>query len=132
MSESFSPAFAIAFSDASACNWICDMFGMTPSSVVSAAPTTATWFLRMTLSLRRTEQGKGDLVVELFEFHLDLHIQLECLGRLRAIDDVGHHPRALVELDHGNGVGGREAGRRGAVVDDVAVELALAACLEHR
>ena len=38
----FSPASAIAFSAASACNWSCDMFGITPSSVVSAAPTTAT------------------------------------------------------------------------------------------
>src|SRR6266446_5746170 len=67
ISDSFNPASARAFSAASACNWICETFGMTPSSVVSAAPTTATWFLRMMLSPRRTEQGKGDLVVELFE-----------------------------------------------------------------
>ena len=50
MSDSFSPASAMALSAASACNWICDMLGMTPSSVVSAAPTTATAFLRMVLS----------------------------------------------------------------------------------
>jgi hypothetical protein len=36
-----SPASAIALSAASACNWICDMSGMTPSFVVSAAPTMA-------------------------------------------------------------------------------------------
>src|SRR3974390_3082615 len=39
MSFGRSPASAIAFSAASACNWICDMSGMTPSRVVSAAPT---------------------------------------------------------------------------------------------
>src|SRR5580692_3554392 len=132
MSDSFSPASASAFSAASACSWICDILGMTPSSVVSAAPTTATWFLRMMLPLRWTEQGKGDLVVEFFEFDFDVHIQHERLRRLRAVDDVGHHPRALVELDDGNGVGWREAGRGGAMVDDIAVELALAARLEDR
>src|SRR5215475_7734074 len=102
MSESLSPASAIALSAASACSWICDMFGMTPSSVVSAAPTTATWFLRMMLPLRRAEQGKGDLVVELLEFHLYLHVEFECFRRLRAIDNVGHHPRAFVEFYDGN------------------------------
>src|SRR5215831_4248065 len=119
MSESFRPASAIAFSAASAWSWICDMFGMTPSSVVSAAPTTATWFLRMALPLRRTEQGKGDFVVELFELDLDFHVELERLRGLRTVDDVGHHPRALVEFDDGNGVGGRETRRRRTVVDDI-------------
>src|SRR5512144_1531110 len=104
MSDNFSPASAMAFSAASACSWICDMLGMTPSSVVSAAPTTATWFLRMTSTLRRTEQRKGDLVVELFERDFQLHVELEGLRRLRAIDDVAHHPRAFVEFDDGNGV----------------------------
>src|SRR5258708_26307911 len=109
MSDSFSPASATAFSAASACNWICDILGMTPSSVVSAAPTTATWFLRIALPLRRTEKGKGDLVVELLEPDLDLHIEFERFRRLRAVDDIGHHARAFVELDHRDGVGGREA-----------------------
>src|SRR5579859_2621842 len=86
----------------------------------------------MTLSLRRTEQGKGDLVVKLLELDLDLHVELERLRRLRAVDDVGHHSRAFVELDDGNGVGRREAGCSGAVVDDIAIELALAARLEDR
>src|SRR6185312_9954733 len=130
MSDSFSPASAIAFSAASACSWICDMLGMTPSSVVSAAPTTATWFLRMALSLRRTEQGKGDLVVELLELDLHLHVEFERFRRLRTIDDVGHHPRAFVELDDSNGVWGREARRGGSMVDDIGIELALAARLE--
>src|SRR5215467_8392526 len=106
------------------------MVGMTPSSVVSAAPTTATWFLRMALSLRRTEQGKGNLVVELLKLDLDLHVELERFRRLRTVDDVGHHPRAFVKLDDGNGVGGREARCGGSMVDDVGVELALAARLE--
>src|SRR5215204_2487349 len=131
MSDSFSPASAIAFSAASACNWICDTFGMTPSSVVSAAPTTATAFLRICLTLRRTEQGKGDFVVELFERDLELHVEFERFRRLRAVDDVTHQARALVQFDHRDGVGRREAGRGRAMVDDVAVKRALAAGLEH-
>src|SRR6516165_2890127 len=131
MSESFSPAFAIAFSAASACNWICDMFGITPSSVVSAAPTMATWFLRMISPLGRTEQGKGDLVVKLFELDLDPHVEFERFRSLRAVDDIGHHPRTFIELHHGDGIGRGKAGG-GAMMDDVAVKLALAAGLENR
>jgi hypothetical protein len=41
MSAGLSPASAIALSAASAWSWICDMSGMTPSRVVSAAPTMA-------------------------------------------------------------------------------------------
>src|SRR6266481_759404 len=131
MSDSFSPASAIAFSAASACSWICDMFGMTPSSVVSAAPTMATWFLRMSLALRRTEQGKGDLVVELFERDLEAHVEFERFRRLRTIDDVAHHPRAFFQFHHGNRVRRREAGRGRPMVDDVAVERRLPAGFEH-
>src|SRR5262249_29170012 len=119
MSESFSPAFAIAFSAASACNWICDTFGITPSSVVSAAPTIATWFLRMILPLGRTKQGKGDLVVESFELDLDPHVEFERLRSLRAVDDIGHHSRTFVELHNGNRIGRTEP-RGGPVMDDVA------------
>src|ERR1700729_3555049 len=104
---------------------------MTRSWVVSAAPTTATWFLRIALSLRRSEQRKRDLVVELLELDLDLHVELERFGRLGTVDDIGHQVRAFIELDDGNGVGRREAGRGRAVIDDVAVELALAGRLEH-
>src|SRR5258707_7643670 len=131
MSDSFSPASAMAFSAASACNWICDMFGMTPSSVVSAALTMASWFLRMSLALRWTEQGKGDLVVELFERDYEPHVEFERFRRLRTIDDVAHHARAFVEFDHGDGVRRGEAGRGGTMIDDVTVKLALAARLEH-
>src|ERR1700748_3931432 len=98
MSESFVPASAIACSAASACSWICETLGMTPSSVVSAAPTTATWFLRIALPFRRTEQGKGDLVVELLELDLDLHVEFERFRRLRTVADIGHKPWALGEL----------------------------------
>src|SRR5215475_13196353 len=86
----------------------------------------------MMLPFRRTEQRKGDLVVELLELHFDLHVQFEGFRRLWAVNNVGHHPRALVELDDGNGVGWREAGCGGTVIDDIAVELALAARLEDR
>src|SRR5665213_3294581 len=83
----------------------------------------------MTLALRRTEQRKGDLVVELFEFDFQLHVEFERLRRLRAIDDVAHHARAFVELDHGDGVGRGETRHR-TVMDHVAVEFSLAARLE--
>src|ERR1700739_3248529 len=129
MSESLSPASLMAFSAASACSWICDVLGMTPSSVVSAAPTMATWFLRICLSLRRTEQGKGDPVVELFERDFQIHIEFERLGRLRAVNDIGHHPWTLVQFDHGDRIRRRETGG-GTMVNDVAVELTLAARLE--
>src|SRR4051794_31113396 len=120
----------MAFSAASACSWICDTFGITPSSVVSAAPTTATWFLRMRSALRRTEQRKGDGVVELFEFHFQFHVEFERLRRLRAIDDVGHHALAFVEFHDGNRIGRRKAGDR-TMMNHIAVELCLAAGLEH-
>src|SRR5258705_13139957 len=125
MSDNFSPASAIAFSAASACSWICDMFGMTPSSVVSAAPTMATWFLRISLALRRTEQGKGDLVVKLFERDFQPHVEFERFRRLRTIDDVAHHARAFVQFDHGNGVRWRDAGLGGALVRSATVKFSL-------
>src|SRR3954471_3845072 len=84
----------------------------------------------MGLPLRRTEYGEGDLVVERLEGDLELHVELERLRRLRAVDDVAHHPRPLGELDHGDRVRRREAGRGGTVVDHVAVEKTLAARLE--
>src|SRR5471030_1753560 len=130
MSDSFNPASAMALSAASACSCICDTFGITPSSVVSAAPTTATWFLRMMLTLRRTELGKGDLVVELFERDFQLHVEFERLRRLRTIQDVAHHARTFVELDDGDGIRRRETRCGGPMVDDVAVEFGIAAGLE--
>src|SRR5579859_6390982 len=130
MSESFRQASAMAFNAASACSWICDMFGMTPSSVVSAAPTTATWFLRMCLTPCRAEQGQGDRLVELFEFNLEVHVKFERFRRLRTIDDIAHHSRTFFQFDHGDGIRRRETRDR-TVMDHVAVKLRLAARLEH-
>src|ERR1700756_3657366 len=127
MSVGLSPASAIALSAASACNWICDMSEMTPRRVVSAAPTMAIDFGFIGSPPRGTEEGEGDLVVELLEGDLDRHVELQRLGGLLAIDDVGHHARPLVELDDGDRIGRREAWHR-AVVDHIGIEPALAAC----
>src|SRR5690242_10144679 len=125
MSFGFRPQSAIAFNAASACNWICDMSGMTPSFVVSAAPTTATVLCGISSAFRRTEEGQGDRVVLLREHHLKRHVELQCFGRLRTPDDVGHHARPFGELRHGDGVGRLETGHL-AMVDDVAVQDRLA------
>src|SRR5271169_4551712 len=121
MSAGLSPASAIALSAASACNWICDMSGMTPSFVVSAAPTMAIDFGFIASPPGRAEEGEGDLVVELLESDFDRHVELQCLGGLRPAGDVGHHPRPLVELDDGDRVGRRETRHR-AVMDHITVE----------
>src|SRR5204863_3209123 len=47
------------------------------------------------LSLRRTEHGEGDLVVERLEGDLELHVEFERLRRLRAVDDIADQPRPL-------------------------------------
>src|ERR1700730_222420 len=105
MSAGLSPASVIALSAASACSWICDMSEMTPRLVVSAAPTMAIDFGFIASPPRRTEEGEGDLVVELLEGDFDRHVELERLGGLRAARDVGHHARPLVELDDGDRIG---------------------------
>src|ERR1700676_3506935 len=84
----------------------------------------------MMLALHWAEQGKGDPVVELFERDFQLHVEFERLRRLRTIQDIAHHAWAFVELDDGDGVRRRETRRGGPMVDDVAVELRLAAGLE--
>src|SRR5664279_1678909 len=84
----------------------------------------------MMSALRRTELGKGNLVVELFERDFEPHIEFERLRRLRTIQNVAHQARALVEFDDGDRIGRGEAGRCRTMIDDVAVELALAAGLE--
>src|SRR5260221_82652 len=111
------PASRIALSAASACRPICDNSGMRPISVVSAAPMMAIDFgfialLLSPLCLRRTEQGQGDLVVDLFPGDLDRHVEDDGLRGLPAICDVGHHSPSLVELDHRDCVGPREARHR--------------------
>src|SRR5271166_4701436 len=120
MSFGFSPQSAIALSAASACNWICDMSGMTPSFVVSAAPTTATVLCGIGSAFRRTEQGQRDGVVLFLEHHFKRHVELQRLGRLRAFGDVGHHARAFRELHHGDRIRWLEAWHL-AVVDYIAI-----------
>ena len=126
----FSPASAIALSAASAWSWICERLGIRPSSVVSAAPTTAIDF-RFMSGTCRFEEGEGDLVGLFFEHHFQGHVELQGLGRLRAFDDVGHHARPFGEFHDRDRIGRREA-RRGPMVDDVAVEYRAAAGLEDR
>src|ERR1051325_8639659 len=126
------PASFIALSAASAWSPICDKFGMRPSSVVSAAPIMAIdfGFICASSALRRAEQRQGDLVVHLLEGDLDRHVENEGLRRLRALDDVGHQARPLIELDDGDRVGRRETGHW-PVVDHIAIEPPFAARAEH-
>src|SRR5689334_3429521 len=130
MSFGFRPQSAIAFSAASACNWICDMSGMTPSFVVSAAPTTATVLCGIGSAFRRTEEGQGDRIVLLREHHFKRHVELQCFRRLWTFDNVGHHARAFGELHHGDRVGGLETGHL-AVMDDIGVQDRFAGCGEY-
>src|SRR5437899_6263319 len=103
MSPGLSPASAIALSAASACSMICDMPRRTPSSVVSAAPTTAT-DLGFISGPRRPEERQSDVVALLREADLERHVEHQRLRRLRHLDEVGHHARPLLELDDGDGV----------------------------
>src|SRR5271156_3993919 len=102
MSPGFSPASSMALSAASACNWICDRPGMTPSSVVSAAPTTAMDFCFISRSPNaradRLEQRQGNGIGLLLKSDLKRHVELQGFRRLRAADNVGHHARALGQL----------------------------------
>src|SRR5215471_11954793 len=106
------------------------MSGITPSLVVSAAPTMAIDFGFIGLPPRRAEKREGDLLVELLERDLDRHVELQRLGCLRAAGDIGHHARSFVELDDGDRIRRREAGYR-TVVDHIGVEPALAARRKH-
>src|SRR5258708_5409579 len=58
----------------------------------------------MILTLHWAEHGKGDVVVELFERDFQSHVEFERLRRLRAVDNVAQHPRALIQLHHRDGV----------------------------
>src|SRR5216683_6533300 len=99
MSPGLRPQSFIALSAASAWRPICDTLGMRPISVVSAAPTMAIDFGFIASAFRRAEEGEGDLVVDFLEGDFERHVELERLRGLRALDDVAHHARALVELD---------------------------------
>src|SRR5271157_34078 len=105
MSFGRNPQSAIAFSAASACSWICERLGMTPSFVVSAAPTTVTAFCRIGSVLCRAELGQADIVVLFLEYDFQGHVELQGLRRLWAVDDIGHHARALGQLHHGDRIG---------------------------
>src|SRR5438067_3501625 len=93
------PASCIALSAASACSPICDRPGMRPISVVSAAPTMAIdfGFIGLSSSFRRAEQRQRDLVVDLLEGDFEGHVELEGLRGLRALDDIAHQARPLVQ-----------------------------------
>src|SRR5262249_28019305 len=125
----------MALRAASACSWICDMPGMTPRSVVSAAPTTATvlGFMGCLASLAAggLEEGERDLVGLFLERDLEGHVEHPGVGGLRAADDVGHHARALIQLDNGDRIRRGETRRR-PVVDDIAEQLGLADRLDDR
>src|SRR4029077_9340514 len=110
MSESLSPASFSALSAASAWRPICERPGMRPISVVSAAPTMAIdlGFIRLLLyplGLRRTEEREGNLVVDLLEGDFELHVELQRLWGLRALDDVAHEARAFVEFNDCDRIG---------------------------
>src|ERR1700690_1145565 len=124
MSAGLSPASAIALSAASACSCSCDMSGITPSFVVSDAPTTATALRRMDFRAPdRTEHRQRDPLVELLERDLERHVQLERFRGLWTVHYVAHHARSLCELYDGDRIGWYEARHR-PVVDQVAVQRA--------
>src|SRR5690606_15708732 len=99
MSFAVRPASFVAFKAASACSIGCDVLGILPISVVSAAPTTATVFCFIVLPFRGTELRKADLLIRFLEGHFEGHVEDERFRRLRAIDDVRHHARAFGEGD---------------------------------
>src|SRR5579871_5998874 len=119
ISEGFKPASLRALRAASACSWIWERSGITPRSVVSAAPTTATvpGFMGSPAA-SGLEEGQGDRVALPLEGDLEGHVQHQSLRCLRAAHNIAHHARPLFQLDHGNGVRRREAWSR-AVVNDV-------------
>src|ERR1700720_3455233 len=129
MSEGLRPQSFIALSAASAWRPICDRLVMRPISVVSAAPTMAIDFGFIGSAFRRAEQGKGDLVVDFLEGDFELHVELQRLGGLRALDDVAHEARAFVEFDDRDRIGRGKAGHR-AMMDHIAVKPAPAAGAE--
>src|SRR6202008_2869873 len=109
------------------------MFGMTPSCVVSAAPTTAA-LDRFMSRFRRFKERKSDLVVLLGKSELERHVETESFWRLCAASNVCHHSGAFLELHYGNRVGSLESRDR-SLRNDVAVKGCPAArgkCLDLR
>src|SRR6266404_1583362 len=109
------------------------MFGITPSCVVSAAPTTAA-LDRFMSRLRLFKERKSDLLVLLGESDLERHVETESFRRLCAAGNVCHHSGALLELHYGNRVGSIESRNR-SLRNNVAVKRCPAArgeCLDLR
>src|SRR5919109_4717780 len=77
------------------------------------------------------KEWNGHLVGELLKHHLYRHIALDHLGIRVDVDEVGHHMRALVKLNHGENIGRLDLIRRVKVLvrNLKGVELALAASL---
>src|SRR4051812_4205116 len=89
-----------------------------PISAVSAAPTIAT--VGASIIGSRPEARHGDLAFDLVD-RLNGEIEWELVRIRIGLDEVGQQPWPLFELHHRDHVRRVEA-RRGAVVDDVAVE----------
>src|ERR1700756_15480 len=109
------------------------MFGMTPSCVVSAAPTTAAPD-RFMSHLRRFKERKSDLLVLLGKSDFEQHVETESFWRLCAAGNVCHHSGAFLELHYGNRVGSLESRDR-SLRNNVAVKRRPAAggeCLDLR
>src|SRR5260370_42285214 len=87
------------------------MFGITPSCVVSAAPTTAA-LDRFMSRLRRFEERKSDLLVLLGKSYLKRHVETESFRRLCAAGNVCHHSGAFLDLHYGNRVWSLESRHR--------------------
>ena len=107
------------------------MFGILPISVVSAAPTAATLFCFMA-SQAPAGLNRGRVIrPKSSNFTSTRHVELQRLGRLRAIHDIGHHLRPFGQLHHRDGMGLRAPmSWARAVVDHIAPEHALAGGLE--
>src|SRR5260370_3342738 len=97
MSEREIPASRTALSAASACSCTWDMFGMTPSCVVSAAPTTAA-LDRFMSRLQTFKERKRDLLLLLGKSDLERHVSAECFPHLGAARYVRHHSGAFFAL----------------------------------
>src|ERR671923_2603286 len=77
------------------------------------------------------KEWNGHLVGKLLKHHLYRHVTLDHLRVRVDVDEVGHHMRALIQLDHGENVWRLDLIRRVEVLigDLKGIELALAAGL---
>ena len=122
-SAAVSPASASAFSAASACSWIMDRSGRTPTSSVSLAPMIAMLPPCM-LVMRSPGSPAGRPAAPARRAARSRPGPGASSGRFSGsggdADDVGHHARPLVQLDQGDDLRlVRVGGRHRPVVDDV-------------